>query len=83
MRFAFYDLRLAVAAMLAGGEIALLDGALVRKTLGALQKKLGAFTAAKAADCSGITCQFFSPKISGADRFTRWQRFVPVQTFLF
>jgi hypothetical protein len=78
-----YDLRLAIAAMLARGKIALLDRALVRKTLGALQKKLGAFAAAKAADRSSITCQFFSPKMSGADRFTRWLRFVPVQTFLF
>src|SRR6185437_6473872 len=50
------DLRLAVAAMLAGSEVALLNRALVGKTLGALQEKLHAFATAKAADRSGITC---------------------------
>jgi hypothetical protein len=55
-----YDLSPAVLAMLAGRKVALLDGATIRGTLGTFQKKLGAFAAAKAADCSGVTCHFFS-----------------------
>ena len=59
------DLGLTVAAMLAGGKVALLDRALVGKTFGALQEKLHAFATAKAADWSGITCQFNSPYFRG------------------
>jgi len=54
-----YDLGLAVLAVHAGRKVALLQGATVGKAFGALQKKLGAFATAKAADCSGITCHFF------------------------
>jgi hypothetical protein len=53
------DLGLAVLAVLAGGKVALLNRATIREALGALQKKLGAFATAKAADWSGITCHFF------------------------
>ena len=55
-----HDLGLAVLAVLAGRKVALLQRATVGGALGALQKKLGAFATAKAADCSGITCHFFS-----------------------
>ena len=54
------DLSLAVFAVHAGREVALLNRATVGKALGALQKKLGAFATAKAADCSCITSHFFS-----------------------
>jgi len=53
------DLGLAVLAVLTGRKVALLEGATVGGALGALQKKLGAFATAKAADCSGITSHFF------------------------
>src|SRR5277367_6013446 len=52
------DLRLSVATVLARGEVALLNRALVAETPSALQKKLHAFATAKAADCSRITCHF-------------------------
>jgi hypothetical protein len=55
-----HDLGLAVFAVLAGSKVTLLQRAAVRQTFGALQKKLGAFATAKAADCSGITSHFFS-----------------------
>jgi hypothetical protein len=55
-----HDLGLAVLAVLARGEVALLDRATISVALGALQKELGAFATAKAADCSGITSHFFS-----------------------
>jgi hypothetical protein len=54
-----HDLGFAILAVLAGREVALLDRATVGSALGALQKKLGAFATAKAADCSGITSHFF------------------------
>ena len=63
--------------MLAGGEVALLDGALVGETLGALQKELGAFATAKAADWLRYNVPFLL-LTSDDDRFTRWQRFVPI-----
>src|SRR5579875_2142644 len=43
-----HDLGLAVLAVLPGGKVALLHGAAIRGTFSALQKKLGAFAAAKA-----------------------------------
>jgi hypothetical protein len=63
--------------MLARGKIALLDSALLRKTSSALQKELRAFTTAKAAYWSGITCQFLSPD-SEDDRFTERLPFIPI-----
>jgi len=59
------DLGFTIAAMLAGGEITLLDRALVGEALGPFQEKLHAFATAKAADRSGITCQFNSPNLRG------------------
>jgi hypothetical protein len=64
-----YDLGLAVAAVLAGGKVALLNRAFFREALRALQKELGAFATAKAADWSGITCHVIL-LTSEADRFT-------------
>ena len=55
------DLRLAILAVLARGKVALLNGALLGKALGALEEELRAVATAKAADGSGITCQFLSP----------------------
>src|ERR1700761_5267118 len=57
------DLHLAIAAMLAGGEVALVHRTLLGVALGALQKKLHAFATAKATDCSGITCHLCSPQL--------------------
>jgi hypothetical protein len=54
------DLGLAIFAVHARREVALLNGAAIGVTFGALQEKLGAFAAAKAADCSGITSHFLS-----------------------
>jgi hypothetical protein len=54
-----HNLGLAILAVHARGEIALLNGAAVREALGTLQKKLGAFATAKAADWSCVTCHFF------------------------
>jgi hypothetical protein len=53
-------LGLAVLAVLAGREVALLQRATVRGTFGTLQKEFGCLSTAEAADCSGITCHFFS-----------------------
>src|SRR6185437_44806 len=47
-------------AVLAGGEVALFDGALVGKALRALEEQLLTVAAAEAADGSGITCHFLS-----------------------
>src|ERR1700728_3012713 len=71
-----YDLCLAITAVLARGKIALLDGALVGKTLRALQEQLHAFSPAEPADRSRITCQCILLN-SEADRFTS-EDFVPV-----
>jgi hypothetical protein len=54
-----YDFGLAIFTVHARRKVALLNRAAVRETLGALQKKFGAFAAAKAADWSCITCHFF------------------------
>src|ERR1700691_4523030 len=64
-----YDLGLAVAAVLAGSKVALFNGALLGKALGAFQKELHAFATAKAADWSGISCHVIL-LASEADRFT-------------
>src|SRR5438132_853605 len=50
--------------MLPGNEVALLDGALLRKTTQAFQKQLLPFPAAQAADCISVSCQllFSLPK---------------------
>src|SRR5579864_4340576 len=50
------NLGLAVLAMLARSEVALLHGALVSKTLGPFQEQFHAFATAKAAYCTFITC---------------------------
>ena len=55
------NLCLTILAVLAGGEVALLDGTLVGKTLSALQKQLDTLAAAKTAYGILITCQCFSP----------------------
>jgi hypothetical protein len=55
------NLRLTIFAVLAGGEVALLDGTLIGKTLSALQKQLDALAAAKTAYCILVTCQCSSP----------------------
>ena len=65
------DFSFAVAAVLTGGEVALLDGALVRKAAGAFEKQLHAFATAKTADRSGITCHVGLSSGAGVDRFTR------------
>src|SRR5947208_10009650 len=53
--------------MLPGNEVALLDGALLRKTTQAFQKQLLPFPAAQAADCISVSCQllFSLPKTLG------------------
>src|SRR2546430_494261 len=53
--------------MLPGNEVALLDGALLRKPTQAFQKKLLPFPAAQAADCISVSCQllFSLPKTLG------------------
>ena len=58
--------------VLAGREVALLDGALLGEALCALEEELlRSVAAAKAADGSCITCHFvFSWNTSGVDRFT-------------
>jgi hypothetical protein len=74
-----HDLGLAILAVHARGKVALLNRATVGKALGALQKKLGAFATAKAADWSCITCHFFLLLTSDDGRFTLLVRacFVP------
>jgi hypothetical protein len=46
--------------VLARGEVALFDGALVGEALRALEEQLLTVAAAEAADGSGITCHFLS-----------------------
>src|SRR5438874_7792908 len=71
------DFGLAIFAVLAGSEVTLFHRALFTKTLGALEKKLHAFAAAKAANGTGITSHLFSPH-RVCDRFTGWRPFVPI-----
>jgi len=66
-----YDLGLAGLAVLAWGEVALLNGALVGEALRALEEKLYAVAAAKAADGSCITCHFKSPDFGCRSVYTR------------
>ena len=54
------NLGLAVLAVHAGRKVAFLQGATVGSAFCALQKKFGSLATAEAADCSGITCHFFS-----------------------
>jgi hypothetical protein len=44
--------------VLAGGKVALFDGALIAKTLGAFEEQLHALAAAETTDGICITCQF-------------------------
>src|SRR5208282_963219 len=62
------DLRLAVLAVLAGSEIALLHRALFHEALCAFEEQLGSLAAAKAAYCIFITSQLVSPSV--CERFT-------------
>ncbi len=55
-----HNFGLAVFAVLAGSKIALFNWTAIGGAFGALQKELGAFATAKAADGSCITCHFFS-----------------------
>jgi hypothetical protein len=71
-------LDLLALAVLAWGEVALLNGALVSKALRALEEEFCSVAATKAADGSCVTCHFISPK-SSDDRFTRRLRFIPIQ----
>src|SRR5689334_2288276 len=59
-----HDLGLAVFTMLARRKVALFHGALVSKTLGPFQEQFHAFAAAKAADCTFISCHV-SPLLRG------------------
>src|SRR5580704_3881236 len=61
------NLGLAVLPMLSGSEVALLDGALIAKTLCAFEEQLHALTAAQTANCIGIACQIV---LLLDDRFT-------------
>jgi hypothetical protein len=62
-----HDFGFAVFAVLAGSEIALLDGTLIAETLCAFEEQLHALAAAETADWIGITGQVSSPL---DDRFT-------------
>src|SRR6202171_3313077 len=46
-------------AVLAGGEVALLDGAFLGEALGSLEEEFGAVAAAEGADGSCVTCYFY------------------------
>src|SRR5580698_1215400 len=52
-----HDFRLAVFTVLAGSEIALLDGTLIAKALGAFEEELDALAAAETTYGIGVTCQ--------------------------
>ncbi len=62
-----HDFRLAVLAMLARSEVALLDGTFIAEAFGAFEEQLHALAAAETADGIGITGQVASPL---DDRFT-------------
>src|SRR5689334_14917458 len=61
------DLRFAILAVLAGREIALLDGALFRVATLALQKQLHPFPPALPADGTNISCQIEPPFFRGQE----------------
>ena len=52
-------LDLAGLAVLAGGEVALLDGAFLGEALGSLEEEFGSVAAAETADGSCVTCHFY------------------------
>src|ERR1700729_2034061 len=52
-------LHFAGLAVLAWGEVALLDGAFLGEALGSLEEELCSVAAAEAADGSGVTCHFY------------------------
>ena len=67
-----HDLLGARLAVLARGEIALVDSTLVREATRTLEEQLDAIAPAKTADSSCVTCHYvLSFLTSGDDRFTR------------
>ncbi len=70
--------------MLAGGEVALLDGAFLGEALGSLEEEFGSVAAAEAAGrvlCNvPLYCSYIQLRVSIV--FTRWLRFVTIRCLL-
>src|SRR5882762_10271025 len=79
-----HNLRLLVFSVLARRKVALFDGALLAKTLCALEEQLHAFATAKTAYSISITCQVRLLEISNAKTGLQdWRHFFPVQQLWF
>ena len=74
-----YLLDLAGLAMLAGGEVALFDGALLGEALGSLEEELCCRRGGTCGRRVLYNVPFLFLHDSGVDRFTRWRRFVPIR----